>query len=214
MNPIQWLSEIMLVGLNFFYSVTGNYGFSIIMLTVAINMALYPLTASSIKQMGAMQKLQPLMKEIQEKYKKEPQKQQKEIMELYKSEKVNPLGGCLPMLLKIPFFLALFFALQSKEFISLVSQPNINSGFLWISNLAKPDPAYVMVALVGITTYFSQKTMPQVSDAGQGIGKSMTTFMPMFIAFISISFPAGVQIYWVVANLVAIGQQLYISKGA
>src|SRR3989339_1527290 len=139
---MDYLSGVMLEILKFFYAIGGhNYGLAIIWLTVAVNIALYPLTLSSIQQMSAMQRIQPRMQELQKKHKEEPQKLQKEIMDLHKSEGVNPLGGCLPVLLKIPFFLALFFALQSKEFNQLIGS---SAGFLWIGNIAKPDPTYIM----------------------------------------------------------------------
>ena len=202
---MDYLSDVMLEVLKFFYSIGGhNYGLAIIWLTVAVNLALYPLTLISIKQMAAMQKIQPRMKELQKKYKDEPTKLQQEIMHLYKSEKVNPLGGCLPVLLKIPFFLALFFALQSKEFMAIAT----SSQFLWMSNIVKPDPTYIMIALIGISTWLSQKSMPTSPDQNQ----AMLVIMPFFIAFISISFPAGVQIYWVVSNAMGWLQQEYILR--
>src|SRR3989339_1535080 len=202
---MDYLSNIMLEILKFFYAIGGhNYGLAIIWLTVAVNIALYPLTLSSIQQMSAMQRIQPRMQELQKKHKEEPQKLQKEMMDLYKSEKVNPLGGCLPVLLKIPFFLALFFALQSKEFMAIAT----SSQFLWMSNIVKPDPTYIMIALIGISTWLSQKSMPTSPDQNQ----AMLVIMPFFIAFISISFPAGVQIYWVVSNAMGWLQQEYILR--
>src|SRR3989339_924814 len=151
---MAWLSNIMLEILKVFYSIGGaNYGLAIIWLTVAVNMALYPLTLQSMVQMAAMQRVQPKLKKIQDKFKDEPQKLQKEMMDLYKSEGVNPLGGCLPVLLKIPFFLALFFALQSKEFVAMIGH---GAGFLWISDIAKADQTYIMAGLIGLTTWLSQ----------------------------------------------------------
>lgn len=132
MNPIGLLSNIMLDALKFF-SFFGGYGWGIIWLTIAVNLALYPLTLSSIKSMAAMQRLQPKMKELQEKHKDNPQEMQKQTMDLYRSEGINPLGGCLPVLLKIPFFLALFWAFQSTAFLGIASDPANNTGFLWIS---------------------------------------------------------------------------------
>lgn len=208
---MSFISDIMLKGLNFFYAISGNYSISIILLTIAINLALYPLTLQSIVQMSAMQRIQPKLKDLQEKFKNEPQKLQKEMMDMYKVEKVNPFGGCLPMLLKIPFFIAFFFALQSKEFHAILTQPGINSSFLWISNLSKPDPIYVMPALIAISTYLTQKTMPG-ADAAGGQLKGMTYFMPMFIAVISVSFAAGIQLYWVVSNLITMAQQVYVDR--
>lgn len=206
---MSWLTDIMLQALNFFYTITGNYGLAIIFLTITINMALYPLTLSSIVQMAAIQKIQPKISELQKKLKDKPDQMQKEMMALYKQEKVNPFGGCLPMLLKIPFFIALFFALQSNEFNALILKKGASAGFLWINSLAKPDPTYILIVLIAITTYLSQKTMPASSNKQMA---GMNYIMPFFIAFISISFPSGVQLYWIISNMVAIAQQWYIIK--
>lgn len=201
---MEYFSNIMLEILKFFYAIGGhNYGLAIIWLTIAVNMALYPLTLSSIQQMSAMQRVQPRMQELQKKHKDEPQKLQKEMMDLYKSEGVNPLGGCLPVLLKIPFFLALFFALQSKEFMVLIGH---GSSFLWVKEIAKPDPTYIMAGLIGASTWLSQKSMPQSTGQAQ----AMLWMMPIFITFVSINFPAGVQLYWVISNTMGWAQQAYI----
>ncbi|MBI5701506.1 membrane protein insertase YidC [Candidatus Saganbacteria bacterium] len=207
---MNWIVDIILQGLNFFYTYTGNYGLSIIFLTIIINIALYPLTLSSIVQMAAMQKIQPKLQAIQKKHKDNPQELQKELSELYKSEKVNPFGGCLPMLLKIPFFIGFFMALQDPKFTALIANQKINSAFLWMSNLSKPDHLYIMIALIALTTYFAQKTMPGSANNTQMA--SMNYIMPFFIAFISVGFPAGVQLYWVVSNSLSIAQQWYIGK--
>lgn len=212
---MNYLSNAMLEVLRFFYAVGGhNYGLAVVWLTIAVNFVLYPLTVSSIKQMSALQRVQPRLQELQKKFKDDPKKLQTEMMDLYKSEGVNPLGGCLPVLLKIPFFLALFFALQSKEFLALVAQPGAGASFLWITSIAKPEmlilagvkiPTFAM--LIGISTYYMQKTMPaQQNDQA----KMMMVVMPIMIGFISIGFPAGVQIYWLVSNIMAVIQQKYI----
>ncbi len=207
---MNFLSKIMLEVLQFFYAIGGhNYGLAIIWLTVAVNLALYPLTLSSTKQMSAMQKIQPRMKKLQEKHKDEPQKLQKEIMEMYKSEGVNPLGGCLPVLLKIPFFIGLFWALNSAEFAALIATAGENTGFLWIANITKPDPLKIMPILIGLSTWAMQKSLPSAGEQA----KMMTWLMPGFIMFISFNFPAGVQIYWIVSNAVAAAQQFYIMRG-
>jgi YidC/Oxa1 family membrane protein insertase len=209
MNIIHSLSLWMLDALKFFFSISGNWGVAIILLTVAVKFALYPLTLQSTKQMGAMQKLQPKLEALQKRLKDQPDKLQKETMELYKSEGVNPLGGCLPMLLQIPIFLALFFALTSKEFAAILGTASSGAQvFLWIQNLAKPDATYVLVALIALSTYWSSLTMP---GAGKQ-QKSMLYFMPAFIAMISVKFPAGVQLYWVAQNLLTVGQQMYIMR--
>lgn len=200
------LTNIFLEILKFFYVVGGhNYGLAIIWLTVTVNIALYPLTLSSMQQMHAMQRVQPRLKELQEKHKNDPSKLQKEMMDMYKVEKVNPLGGCLPVLLKIPFFLALFWALQSKEFLVIVGN---NASFIpgWINNIAVADPFYVLPVLIGVTTWLSQKSMP----ATPGQSQAMLAFMPIFITFISYNFAAGVQLYWIISNLMGWAQQSYI----
>lgn len=201
---MEVLSNFLLEILKFFYAIGGhNYGLAIIWLTVAVNMALYPLTLTSIQQMSAMQKIQPRMQELQKKHKEDPKKLQKEMMDLYKVERVNPLGGCLPVVLKIPVFLALFFALQSKEFLALIGT---NSGFLWMSNIAQPDNTYIMAVLIGVSMWLSQKSMP----SAPGQAQAMLWIMPFFIAFVSAPFAGGVQLYWVISNLMGWIQQSYI----
>jgi len=208
---MNFLSKMMLDILQFFYAIGGhNYGLAIIWLTIAVNMALYPLTLSSVKQMAAMNRIQPKLKKLQEKLKDKPQEMQKEIMDLYKSEGVNPLGGCLPVLLKIPFFLALFWALYSKEFTALITATGENIGFLWLADITKPDPLKILPVLIGLTTYLMQKSMPATGDQA----KLMMWMMPLFIMFISFNFPAGVQIYWIVSNGIGAIQQFYIMRGS
>jgi YidC/Oxa1 family membrane protein insertase len=203
-NIMQPLSDIMMMVLNFFYAIVPNYGVAIILLTLTVKIALYPLTISSTRQMKAMQDLQPKLKKVQEKHKEDPQKLQKETMALYAAEGVNPFGGCLPMLLQIPFFIALFFALNSKEFAMLMVQPGIHGGFLWLKSLAQPDHTYVMAVLIGLSTYWSQKATPMASQQNN----MMLMFMPIFITMISLNFPSGVQLYWVASNAITAVQQM------
>ncbi|MFH1826459.1 MAG: YidC/Oxa1 family membrane protein insertase [bacterium] len=212
---MAYLTNIMIEVLKFFYSIGGhNYGLAIVWLTVAVNLALYPLTLSSVTQMAAMQKVQPRLKDLQKKHKDDPQALQKETMDLYRGEGLNPLGGCLPVLLKIPFFIALFWSLQSKEFLALLVEPGAGASFLWVADLSKPEmltfagmqiPLFAI--LIGLSTYLMQKTMPTAGQGGQA--QMMTLFMPFFIAFISLRFPAGVQLYWIVSNAMAGAQQYY-----
>jgi len=203
---VNYLVDMMLEVLKFFYAIGGhNYGLAIIWLTIAVNVALYPLTLSSIQQMAAMQKVQPKIQELQKKHKDDPAALQKETMGLYKAEGVNPLGGCLPVLLKLPFFLTLFWALQSKEFTAIIGT---NVGFIpgWINDISKPDHLFILPILIGVSTWLSQKSMPQAPGQSQ----MMLYFMPIFIAFISYNFAAGVQIYWIVSNMMGWAQQAYI----
>ncbi len=209
MGILNALSDMMTAALKFFFLISGNWGYAIILLTIAAKIILYPLTLQSTRQMAAMQRLQPKIEALQKKHKGEPEKQQKEMIDLYKSEGVNPLGGCLPMLLQVPVFLALFFALTSADFVKVLAAAGSKAQFLWITNLSKPDPTMVMVILIGLSTYWTTLTMPGGASKQQ---KSMLYLMPGFIAVISMSFPAGVQLYWVVQNLLTIAQQVYILR--
>ena len=205
---MKQIVDITLQVLNFFYIIGGhNYAIAIILLTVAVKMALYPFTLQSISQMSAMQKLQPKFDELKKKHKDKPEVFQKELMELYKHHGVNPLGGCLPLLLQMPVFIALFMALTSSEFRAILASSGGAATFLWINDISFKDHLFILPALIGITTYFSQKTMP--SSAGDQM-KQMMVIMPFFITFVSIEFAAGVQLYWVVQNLLTIAQQLFI----
>ncbi len=208
---MQTLVNLMLGVLNFFYDLGfKNYGIAIVLLTVAVKTALYPLTLQSITQMSAIQKIQPEFDKIKEKHKDNPEKMQKEILELYQRYGVNPLGGCLPILLQLPIFIALFMALTSQIFKDTLAINPQAASFLWIPNISFKDPYYIMPILIGISTYYSQKTMPGSANNDQT--KMMMTIMPIFITFISLEFAAGVQIYWLTQNILSILQQLYISS--
>lgn len=206
------LSDFMIQILDLFFGLSGNYVLSIIFLTITINFALYPLTLQSIIQMSALQRIQPKIKKLQEKFKDKPKEMQKELSGLYKEEKVNPFGGCLPMLLKIPFFLALFFALQDKAFIAKLTSVG-SAATLFGLNLNAPTglgpQSAILCAIIVLSTYLSQKTMPAAKEQQMGV---FSIFMPAFIGFISLSFPAGVQIYWIISNLAAVAQQVYIKR--
>ncbi len=208
---MQIFIDITLKTLGFFYTIGfHNYGVAIILLTIAIKVALYPLTLQSTKQMAAMQKLQPKFEELKKKHKDSPDKFQKETMELYKKHGVNPLGGCLPLLLQMPVFIALFMALTSQNFKDMLAISQGAASFLWLSDISVKDPTFIFPVLIGLTTYWSQKTMPQ--SAGQDQMKHVMLIMPFFIAFISIEFAAGVQLYWIVQNILTVAQQMYITS--
>ena len=208
---MQIFIDITLKTLDFFYAIGfQNYGIAIILLTIAIKVALYPLTLQSTKQMVAMQKLQPKFEELKKKHKESPDKFQKETMELYKKHGVNPLGGCLPLLLQMPVFIALFMALTSQNFKEMLAVSQGAASFLWLSDISLKDPTFIFPVLIGLTTYWSQKTMPQT--AGQDQMKQIMLIMPFFIAFISIEFAAGVQLYWIVQNILTVAQQTYITS--
>jgi YidC/Oxa1 family membrane protein insertase len=196
---VGWLKGILTLLLKNFYSFTGSYGIAIILLTTLVRLILYPLTLSQTKSMAGLREIQPKMQELQAKFKDKPEEYQRKVMELYKEHNFNPFGGCLPMLLQLPIMFALFFVLKEFNFSG--------ASFLWIKNLGGPDPTYILPILTGVTTYFQMKMTP--TDPSQ---KAMMTIMPIFIGWISKSFPAGLALYWVVGNLLAIAQQWWINR--
>ena len=193
--------------LTFFYGVTvslgmANYGIAIILITLVIKLALYPLTVKQVKGMKAMQDLQPKMKDLQEKYKGNAEKLNKEMALLYKDSGVNPLAGCLPLLVQMPILMGIFFAIRDYQYAHLPS-------FLWIADLSGPDPLYILPILSAVTTYVQQK---QTSTDMNQQTKMMMNFMPLFIGYISITFPGGLVLYWVVSNLFQIAQQWWMYR--
>lgn len=203
-----FLSNIMQSALTFFYGLTvnmgfANYGIAIIFLTVAIKAVLYPLTVKQVRSMKAMQDIQPKMKQLQEKYKGNPEKLNKELAALYKESGVNPLAGCLPLIVQMPFLIAIFFAIRDYNY---VQQP---PSFLWMTDLAQPDPTYILPVLSALTTYIQQK---QTTSEMTQQTKMMMIFMPLFIGYISLSFPGGLVLYWVVSNIFQIFQQWFMYR--
>ncbi len=205
---MDFLSNIMQSALTFFYNMTTsigfpNYGVAIILLTIAIKALMYPLTVKQVKSMKAMQDIQPKMKELQEKYKGNPEKLNKELANLYKEAGVNPLAGCLPLLVQMPFLIAIFFAIRDYQYAQLPPS------FLWLTDLAQPDPTYILPVLSALTTYIQQK---QTTTEMTQQNKMMLIFMPIFIGYISLTFPAGLVLYWVVSNMFQIGQQWFMYR--
>ncbi|MGI6082639.1 MAG: YidC/Oxa1 family membrane protein insertase [Limnochordia bacterium] len=190
------------------YNLTGNHGIAIITLTVLIRLVLLPLTLSQTRSVAAMKELQPKMKALEEKYKDKPDEYQRRMMELYKEHGVNPLSGCLPLLIQLPFLWALFGVL--RDFPSGIApeaftRPFESAFLFW--DLAVKDPLYILPILSGLTTYLQMSTA--ATDPSQ---KSMMVFMPIFITWISLSFPAGLVLYWIVSNVLTIAQQAWISR--
>lgn len=201
MGLIAWLGQILNQILTFFAQVTGSYGVAIILLTLAIRGAMYPLTVKQVRSMAVMKELQPQMKQLQERYKDNPQEYQKRMMELYREKKVNPLGGCLPLLVQLPFLWALFGIL--REFPEDFPVSPIFLGM----DLSIPDPYYILPILSGVTTYIQMNMT--MTDPSQ---RAMMMIMPVVIAWISITFPAGLVLYWVTSNVFSIGQQYLIMR--
>lgn len=198
----SYFGEIMQTMLTFFYNLTSymgfpNYGVAIILLTVVFKIMFYPLTVKQVRSMKAMRELGPKLKELQEKYKGNEAKGQEEIAQLYKKAGVNPLAGCLPLMIQMPFLSGLFYGIRNFSYVS-------HPGFLWIKNLSGTDPLYIIPALAAITTYISsQQTM---TDSTQQ-NKMLMLFMPCVIGYMALKFPSGLGVYWVVGNVIQIIQQ-------
>jgi YidC/Oxa1 family membrane protein insertase len=189
--------------LKFFYKFLGNYGWAIVLITVVTRVPFIPILMKSQKSMKKMQKIQPLMAEIKEKYKKDAAKMQKEMTALYKKHKVNPIGGCLPMFLQIPVFIALFNVLQKA--IELRGAPFA----LWITDLSAKDPYYVLPIVMGLTMVVQQKITPTAMDPKQA---KMMMLMPIVFTFMFLNFSSGLVLYWLVNNLLGIAQQIYANR--
>lgn len=197
------LAKPLLHSLKFFYRYVHNYGIAIIIITVILKILFYPLTHSSYKSMKQMQKLQPKMAELREKFKNDRDAMNKAIMELYQTHKVNPVGGCLPMIVQIPVFFALYKALMFS--IELRHAPFM----LWIQDLAGKDPYYVTPIIMGITMVIQQKMTPSQMDPMQ---QKMMMALPVVFTFMFLNFPSGLVLYWLVNNVLTIVQQSYINK--
>jgi YidC/Oxa1 family membrane protein insertase len=203
---LGWFTVIakpLLYTLKFFYGYVGNYGIAIIIVTIILKVLFFPLTHKSYKSMKDMQKIQPKMAALKEKYKDDRDAMNKAVMELYREHKVNPLGGCLPMVVQIPVFFALYKALMFS--IELRHAPF----FLWITDLADKDPYYVTPVIMGITMFIQQKMTPSQMDP---IQQKMMLALPVVFTFMFLSFPSGLVLYWLVNNILTIGQQMYINK--
>ena len=200
---LWWIAEPLFKVLNYFHSVTGNWGLSIILLTLLVKAALYWVSAKGYRSMANMRRVAPAMKRIQERYANDREKLSREMMALYKKEGANPLGGCLPMLLPMPIFLALYWVLL--ESVELRQAPFI----FWINDLAAMDPYFILPLLMGASTYLMQALNPQVGDPMQ---VKIMKMMPIMFTVLFLFFPAGLVLYWLVNNLLSIAQQTFVYR--
>ena len=204
---LGWFSAVakpLLYSMKFLYRYVHNYGIAIIIITLIIKILFYPLTYKSYKSMKDMQKLQPKMAALKEKHKNDRDAMNKAVMELYQTHKVNPLGGCLPMLVQFPIFVALYRALMSS--IELRHAPFM----LWIQDLAAKDPYYVTPIIMGATMFIQQKMTPSTGmDPTQA---KMMMALPLVFTVMFINMPSGLVLYWLVNNILTIAQQMYINK--
>lgn len=195
-SPLFWL-------LTKLHALVNNWGWAIILLTLTVKAVFYPLTAASYRSMGKMKALAPRLERLKEQYGDDRMKMQQAVMEMYKSEKVNPLGGCLPMVIQIPVFIGLYWSLLAS--VELRQAP----WTLWINDLARPDPFYVLPAIMAITMFLQTFLNPPPADPMQA---KMMKIMPLAFSAMFFFFPAGLVLYWVVNNVLSIAQQWYINK--
>jgi YidC/Oxa1 family membrane protein insertase len=202
---LEILAGPLLDLLRLIYGYVGNYGVAIIILTIIVRLVLFPLTFKGMKSMKRMQQLSPRMKKLQAKYKNNKEKLNKEMMELYRKNRVNPLGGCLPMLLQIPVFFALYSSLSSA--VELRHAPFM----FWISDLSQPDGLGITPLLMGASMYFQQKLTPQTAMMDSTQAKVMQ-MLPFIFTIFTFTFPSGLTLYWVTSNVLSIAQQQIINR--
>jgi YidC/Oxa1 family membrane protein insertase len=197
-KPLLWFLKLT-------NKATKNFGIDIIIISILIKIIFLPLTQISMKSMKEMQKVQPEMARLKENYKNDKTRLQQEMMLLYKRRKINPMSGCLPMVIQIPVFIALYNALQNS--IELRHAPF----FLWIQDLAAKDPIYVTPIIMGATMVLQQKMTPTAADPAQA---KMFLLMPVMFTFLFLNFPSGLVLYWLINNVLSIAHQYYMNKKA
>ena len=195
-KPIFWLLEKI-------HGFVGNWGWAIILLTILIKLVFFPLSAASYKSMARMKEVQPRLMAMKEQYKGDPQKLNQAMMEMYRKEKINPLGGCLPVLIQIPVFISLYWVLLSS--VEMRGAPWI----LWIHDLSIPDPYYILPLIMAVSMFVQTKLNPTPPDPIQA---KVMMYMPIVFSIMFFFFPAGLVLYWVVNNLLSIAQQWQINQ--
>ena len=201
------ISSIMANVLTFFHDTLGvGWGMAIIFLTILVKVVLFPFSLSQIRSMEGMKKIQPELKKIQEKYKNNPEEQQRKIMELYQKNKVNPLGGCLPLLLQLPILWALFNVLRFPENYNL----DFSNAYFLTMDLTKSHSYWLLAVISGLTSFLQQKmTTVATADSSQN---TMMYVMPLFMGYITYTPKAGIGVYWVASTVIGIIQQWVITK--
>lgn len=200
---LWWIAIPLFKALTFFHDIVGNWGLAIILLTVLVKALLSGFSAKGYRSMANMRRVAPAMKRLQERHSNDREKLSKEMMALYQREGANPLGSCLPMLLPMPVFLALYWVLL--ESVELRQAPF----FFWIHDLASMDPYFILPLLMGASTYLMQALNPQVGDPMQA---RMMKLMPIMFTVLFLFFPAGLVLYWLVNNLLSLAQQTYVYR--
>lgn len=202
-GALWFVAKPLFICLDWFHGVTGNWGAAIILVTLLVKLIFYPLSAAGYRSMANMRKVQPRLLAVRERYKDDKARLNQAMMDLYKKEKINPLGGCFPILIQIPVFIALYWVLLESVELRQASF------VLWLQDLSTPDPWYVLPVLMGISMFFQQKLNPAPMDPVQE--KVMMTLPFVFTVFFAF-FPSGLVLYWVVNNILSIAQQWMITR--
>ena len=202
---VWWIGLPLYKMMQFFFGFLGNWGLAIILVTIVIKTLLYPLSAAQYRSMANMRKLQPKMQRLKERYGDDKQRMQQEMMKMYKEEGANPFGGCLPMLLQFPIFIALYYVLF--EAVELRHAPF----FGWIQDLSVADPYFVLPLLMGGSMWLMQRLQPKSPTMDQMQQKIMS-YLPIVFTVFMLFFPAGLVLYWLCNNLISVAQQQYVTK--
>lgn len=197
------IAKLLFIGLQFFHNIVGNWGWSIILLTILVKLILWPLSSKSYRSMAKMRVIAPEMQRMKEEFGEDRMRFSQEMMALYKREQVNPLSGCLPLLLQMPIFLALYWVLM--ESVELRHAPWLG----WIQDLSAMDPWFILPLLMGVTMFVQQMLNPQQTDPMQA---KVFKIMPIIFTVFMLFFPAGLVLYWIVNNTITIIQQGFINK--
>jgi YidC/Oxa1 family membrane protein insertase len=195
-KPLFWVLDQL-------HKLIGNWGWAIVALVVLLKIAFYWLNASAYRSMGKMKALAPRITDLRERYKEKPQLMQQEMMRIYREEKVNPLGGCLPIVAQMPFFIALYWVLLSS--VEMRNAPWIG----WIQDLAAPDPWFILPLLMTLSSLFQVWLNPAPADPMQ---QKMMWMMPLIFGVMFFFFPAGLVLYWLTNNILSIAQQWWINR--
>ena len=195
-KPMFWTMDLL-------HKFIGNWGWTIVLFTILIKLALFPLSAAGYRSMAKMKVVTPKMTALRERYKSEPQKLNQAMMELYKTEKINPLGGCLPVLIQMPIFLSLYWVLQAS--VEMRGAPWMG----WITDLTQPDPWFILPVIYAISMFITTKLNPAPADPMQA---KMMMWMPLMFSVMFFFFPSGLVLYWVVNNILSIAQQWVINN--
>ncbi|HJP37113.1 MAG TPA: membrane protein insertase YidC, partial [Gammaproteobacteria bacterium] len=200
---LWFIAKPLFIVLQFIKDLTGNWGWAIILLTMLLKLAFYPLSAAGYRSMAKMRTVQPRMLAIKERYGSDRTRLNQAMMELYKEEKINPLGGCLPILVQIPVFISLYWVLL--ESVELRQAPFA----LWLSDLSSKDPFYVLPLIMGVSMWFQQKLNPAPIDP---IQQKVMQILPVAFTIFFMFFPSGLVLYWVINNILSIAQQWMITR--